>query len=273
LDAALVQAATEAGASFLCETWAALGSVCADYRQLKLRQAKDQRSLRARLVLAADGLSGGLLGRQTELENNVARKSRLGAGTMVERVLDNYREGTIYMACGSAGYVGVVRVEKNRMAIAAALDPSSVKQSGTLGAAAEQILGRAGMPAIAGVGTAHWLGTPHLTRQTSHLSLERTLLLGDAAGYVEPFTGQGIAWAIDSAAQLAPLAHRAIRRWHSDVGTEWTRTFGKAMKRRQFYCRWLSRALRHPSLVGMLVSSLSTSPWLAAPLVRRIHSS
>ena len=39
----------------------------------------------------------------------------------------------------------------------------------------------------------------------------RLLLLGDAAGYVEPFTGEGMAWGLTAATLAAPLASSGIR--------------------------------------------------------------
>jgi flavin-dependent dehydrogenase len=97
-------------------------------------------------------------------------------------------------------------------------------------------------------------------------------LLGDAAGYVEPFTGQGMAWAIDSAIALAPLAHRAVHDWQPNIGTEWAATYRQVVGRRQLICRAISGVLRHPSLCGILADILSKAPGLVAPLVRRIHS-
>ena len=68
----------------------------------------------------------------------------------------------------------------------------------------------------------HWQGTAGLTRQTQPLAEERLFLLGDAAGYVEPFTGEGIAWALASAQAVAPLARRAMERWDPQIARDWS---------------------------------------------------
>jgi flavin-dependent dehydrogenase len=44
-----------------------------------------------------------------------------------------------------------------------------------------------------------WLGTLPLTRRTPRPAGHRVLVVGDAAGYVEPFTGEGMAWALATA--------------------------------------------------------------------------
>ena len=49
---------------------------------------------------------------------------------------------------------------------------------------------------VEGLLDVQWHGTPGLTRRTRPLARDRLFYLGDAAGYVEPFTGEGIAWAL-----------------------------------------------------------------------------
>ena len=122
-------------------------------------------------------------------------------------------ERTIFMAVGREGYVGAVRVEDGSLNVAAAFEPALVRRWGTPGLAAAAILAEAGFPPIAGLENAHWQGTAGLTRQTRPLAEERLFLLGDAAGYVEPFTGEGIAWALASGQAVAPLALQAMERW------------------------------------------------------------
>ena len=59
------------------------------------------------------------------------------------------------------------------------------------------------------VGNARFTATPTLTRRRRTIQRGRLFILGDAAGYIEPFTGEGIAWALASAAAIVPhiLAH------------------------------------------------------------------
>ena len=79
-------------------------------------------------------------------------------------------------------------------------------------------------------------------------------VLGDAAGYVEPFTGEGMAWAFAAAEAVVPLAIRAIER----LG----RRHGRRVDRR-------------PTRAASAASSAGAAPWpaccacpaLVAPLV------
>ena len=64
---------------------------------------------------------------------------------------------------------------------------------------------------------------PDSRRRTAPARRDRLFLLGDAAGYVEPFTGEGIAWALASGRAIAPLALRAIERWEPRLAGEWER--------------------------------------------------
>ncbi|MFM9170747.1 MAG: hypothetical protein ACKOTD_11730, partial [Phycisphaerales bacterium] len=56
------------------------------------------------------------------------------------------------------------------------------------------------------VDAARWRGTPALTRRRACVAAPRILVTGDAAGYVEPFTGEGLGWAIATGAAAGRLA-------------------------------------------------------------------
>ena len=58
-------------------------------------------------------------------ESDVAESAHIGAGVMIDDDGAAYESGTIYMATGTAGYVGLVRVEGMLLNIAAALDPAA----------------------------------------------------------------------------------------------------------------------------------------------------
>jgi flavin-dependent dehydrogenase len=97
------------------------------------------------------------------------------------------------------------------------------------------------------------------------------LVVGDAAGYIEPFTGEGMAWALAGAAAVAPLAVEGAAAWSKSIGRAWEEQHRKIIGRRQHACRWVSRLLRRPRLCSATVSLLRYTPWLATPLVRAIN--
>jgi flavin-dependent dehydrogenase len=141
-----------------------------------------------------------------------------------------------------------------------------VKSAGGPGPLAESIIAAAGFPSVPGLAQLPWKGTPHLTRRPARLGGERLLTLGDAAGYVEPFTGEGIAWAIASALLAAPLALEGVRCWNPALVRRWESAHRKGVARRQAVCRLTAAVLRRPALTGVAVRALAMLPALARPL-------
>ena len=269
MDAALVSEAIKTGTVFLPQTTAKLSLDSGEEnRVVSLRHESRELTVEASFVIDATGLGGKLA---VDLADEVSTDSRIGAGVMIEHHTDDYPAGVIYMACGSAGYVGLVRVEAGRLDIATAFDPAAVKETGGLGPLAVKILADAGFPAIAGLEHQPWKGTPFLTRQRESLAERRVFRIGDAAGYVEPFTGEGMAWALASAAAIVPIVRRGLTGSIDRLGDEWRRAYRTQVARRQLVCRSASRVLRYPWLTKMIVRLLSFAPGLAVPVLRQMH--
>ncbi len=275
-DAALVQEAVRAGSAFLQQTRAALppedAGAAGDFRLLELVQGPATVIARARCVLAADGLGGKLLARAGVVGQTFLSASRIGAGTVLTEAPAFYRPGIVYMACGVYGYAGLVRLEDGRLDVAAALDACRVRACGGPGAVVAPLLAEAGWPDIPSLEAAAWRGTAALTRRARRCAAVRLFVLGDAAGYVEPFTGEGMAWALASALALAPLAVRAARRWHPSLADAWTALHSRVVARRSLACRGAAFVLRHPLLARTLVRLLGRLPALAVPFVRVLNA-
>jgi 2-polyprenyl-6-methoxyphenol hydroxylase-like FAD-dependent oxidoreductase len=218
----------------------------------------------ARIAIVASGLGGEAIPEPT---------SRIGAGVLLEAEAASsfYARGTIYMATGRGGYVGLVRVEDQQLDIAAALDPKFVKSAGGVGPAAETILHEVGWPVPPNLAEQPWRGTVALTRHKARLGGDRFFVVGDAAGYVEPFTGEGMGWAATSAAALAPLASKAIRQWNDQYVPEWESIYRRVVSNRQRVCRLASRVLRSPFLTHLAVGALSIVPVLSQPVVSALN--
>jgi flavin-dependent dehydrogenase len=269
-DAALVDEAIAAGAAFLPNTRAALGPIRAMGREVVLIEKDTTTVLSVPLVLAADGLGGQFLGGESAME--AASDSRIGAGVVTDEAPAFFAPRCVYMACGSGGYVGLVRQEDGRLDIAAAFDREAVRRAGRPGETAARILDEVGWPVVPRLADLPWRGTPPLTRQAARLSAERVLVLGDAAGYVEPFTGEGIAWALASAVAVAPLADGAVSHWDDSVGRAWAARHRRIVTGRQGMCRLVARVLRHPRLARGVIQLLGWWPSLAAPFVNRLNA-
>lgn len=276
LDRALVEAAIAAGAHFLSPADAARSAAedLADpspFRTLDLRQNSRNAAARAAVVLAADGLSGRLLHDEPGVQTRILDDSRLGAGTVLGVAPAFFEEGVIYMTSGRGGYVGLVRLEDDRLDVAAALDREAVRRHGGPGPLAATVVHDAGFPVPVGLEEAGWRGTPPLTRRPARPFAHRLLAVGDAAGYIEPFTGEGIAWALAGGAAVAPLAVAGAKDWSAEVGRTWERQHRQIVGRRQHACRWVSRLLRHRAWCAAAVMTLQWAPQLASPLVRSIN--
>ena len=92
--------------------------------------------------------------------------------------------------------------------------------------------------------------------------------MGDAAGYVEPFTGEGMAWALWGALKLAPLVQAGVARWDEGLVRRWSRAHGRRIRRGQRVCGMVAWGLRRPWVARMALGALATVPSLARPLVK-----
>jgi flavin-dependent dehydrogenase len=272
LDMTIVTAAQAAGARFMPGTQAVLGPIQADRRVLRLDEQGERVEVGARLVVAASGLGGGFLRGEESFEAQIAPGSRIGLGTTVDSFPASYAPGIIYMAYGSGGYAGLVQTEDGALNIAAALELETVRQFQNPGAAVTQILDGAGSPAIANLARMSWHGTPPLTRSVSRPAWPRVLAIGDASGYIEPFTGEGIGWALASGARVAQFAGPALQNWQPDLEADWISVQKKVRADSGRLCRAITWVSRRPKLARGLVGCLGRWPRLANPLLRRIAS-
>ncbi len=177
------------------------------------------------------------------------------------------------MAVGKDGYVGMAPVEKGMINIAAAIDSVALQRSESIPALLASILHQCRLPVPEGWYEVDWHATPALTRQRRIVAGERLLLLGDAAGYIEPFTGEGMAWALQTAHLSATVVEKGCHQWSPSLAGQWQQTFEREVRSRQWICRGLSQLLRYPRfadivlrfakpVLGSLDDSLPKSPGL-----------
>jgi 2-polyprenyl-6-methoxyphenol hydroxylase-like FAD-dependent oxidoreductase len=175
------------------------------------------------------------------------------------------------MVIGRGGYVGMTAVEAGCTDIAAALDVDFMRAHGGPAGGVRAILSSANVPATAALETLDWQGTLPLTRRLPLPVAHRMFVIGDAAGYVEPFTGEGIAWALGAADAVVPFVVRAhTAGWDPLVAAQWLGAFERIVRRKQWWCRTLARALRYPPLTGVMVAALSRRPALAGPFLSHL---
>jgi flavin-dependent dehydrogenase len=268
MDAALVDAAVSRGAMFQAETSArVLGPDGTGWRVLLT--ARGETSLcSCELLLVADGLGGSSLNQIEGMRVRVAKRAWMGVSTIVpaDRVsADALGEPAwVRMHVGPGGYVGVVRLRGDSVAIAAALDPVACKATGGPRALMERIVTSTGVSSLTPTEDAdleaRLLGSPLLTRRRDCIALPGLMVVGDSAGYVEPFTGEGMTWAIASGVRAAELGVNAVRQGNTrQVAEAWPREHAQLIRRRQMAChgsRWL---IRRPTLASGILMSMARS--------------
>ena len=288
LDTAAVRAAIAAGAAWLPET--RVMSVTETNSVARVTIAADSHSpndaaqvvTEARLVVVAAGLADTVrISADDRDRRQITAGSRLGLGTTLPPEAGGPPPGELVMAVSGQGYCGVVRLEDGRVDIAAAVDRSVVAGAGSPAGAIAKILADAGGAQTAGLpadaeqqlANAVIRGTPPLTRRQPVASpAGRILRVGDAAGYVEPFTGEGMGWALTSARlldeALAPaVAGGRLAEPPERAAFRYAETHRRHFAVHHARCRRVALVVRRPWLVGPALRLARLAPAVAARVV------
>jgi flavin-dependent dehydrogenase len=280
LDAGLVKAAIAAGAGWLPELTVTAIDVGSDgIAHVAARPAgAGPIQLEARAVVIAAGLADAIrvtraaeppAGRSCERSWQRAATRRIGLGATLAADAASLPAGELVMAVGRQGYVGLVRLEDFRIDVAAAVAPAAVATAGSPAAAITGILcaafgpERAPIPSHA-LHTAHVRATPPLTHRSPLTAggCDAVVRIGDAAAYVEPFTGEGIGWALASARVFAEAAATAA--CPAARAARYRAVHGRLFGPRHARCLGVARAVRHPLLLANAVRVARMAPRMAA---------
>jgi menaquinone-9 beta-reductase len=171
---------------------------------------------RSRLIVGADGVRSAVA-RSLQLTLPVRWPRRLGLVAHYEGVRGLGETGEMHVAhdayCGlapqPAGLTNValvVGLEAVRRA-SLSVDEFFKVKLGSMPGIAERLAGARRVDRVRGVGP--------LAHRVRRASTDGALLVGDAAGFLDPFTGEGIYKALRGAEIAADVAHSALR--HGDV--------------------------------------------------------
>lgn len=241
LDLSLVEAAIAQGAEFVPQ--------CAARRATGGKVELDVGTATADVLIACDGLRGTLLDPASAV--TTAPDSWIGVAGDGNSSGDVVEDGVIAMHVGQGGYVGVVRLANGHTHIAAAVASDACRQAGGVGNLVQRIVSQCG--GHCDCSSIHWMGTPRLTRARRVFGGHRLLAAGDACAYVEPFSGEGIAWALQAAEALATWLPRDLRSWDDRLASQWTALHRKFFRQHLWVCRALRFALHRPWLASVLV--------------------
>jgi menaquinone-9 beta-reductase len=265
LDKQLVDAARAAGAAWMDATSATVS--CEDV--VTLRRGEDVRSCTPACVVVADGIGGSSLREHDAFAWRVAKANRMGLGVCLTKPPVSIAHDELVMMMDVSGYVGLVVLPEGGVDMAAAAEPDAVRSAGGPAAWLARVITRAGGDASE-LQTARVMGTPLLTRTRSHVAAGRVLVAGDACGYVEPFTGEGMTWALSTGAAVAAFAERLARGDDaSSVAAVWSTEHARLVASRHTSCGRVAAVVRSP-LRHAAVAFAKCAPAAAASIARRV---
>lgn len=267
LDLLLAQQAQHDGAELRCGVRAEVGQVRGAWREVVLHRGEARERIAARVVAFAGGLHGAGLPSELRASYYPARHVRVGVGAVVANSIA-VSTGAIVMAVHDQGYVGMSVLEDRTLDIAAALEPSAIRGTRSVQEVVQGILDTAGLPLLPPIA---WRGTPVFPRRRRRMAADRLIVLGDAASYLEPLSGEGMAWAIEGAVHAAALLPQAIRSPYPVLASQWERTYHRQIIAKQRPTQLLCSALRTPSALRAASFAFRHFPLLHAPLTRIFH--
>ncbi len=220
----------------------------------------------ARVVVVADGLTRSSVRHLPEFVGSAVAGSRVGVGAVMRADTNVCPRDQIKMIVSRGGYVGMSRIDDARINIAAAIAPAMLADAcpaNAVTAILEQ--SRANVPD--GIRETVWRGTPRLTSRPRQVASERIFLIGDAAGYVEPFTGEGMAAAIESGLAVMRFVRQAAVEWNQSLASGWASLHRGIVCDRQATSRRLAWTMRRPWLAATALGVCRVIPALAERII------
>ena len=154
---------------------------------------------------------------------------------------------------------------------AAAFDLSFVQSFKSPGEAVSDLIKSTPMSEL-NVAALNWHGTPPLTRRRVGVSASRLFVVGDAASYAEPFTGEGMLWALTSGLAVAPIIKRALELKCEEFRySDWDIMHNRLIATKQRMSMSLAQLVRQDKLIEAMIRVLNVAPFLAQPIVRAIE--
>lgn len=259
LDTALVDEARRIGVEVRLGTSARIRPG----RTLELTTGEERFVAQTTVIVVADGLAGSALDDVEGFSWRIAQRSTMGFGAILPKNSVTCARGEICMRVVDGGYIGAVQLPTGDIDVAAAINPQILRAATSVSACAREMLGEAALDTDA-ITRARWRGTPLLTRRRAQVAAEGILVVGDAAGYVEPFTGEGMTWALTTGAAAGALAATNAR-----ADRVWPRLHTALTRGPRLRCTLLSRTLRAPRVVRAL---LAIGEQVPAPFVAFAHA-
>ena len=275
LDKILVERAIACGADFVDGTQGSLltpiSNASDSVRSVRLQKNGESTEIESKVVLVASGLTRSSIRQEENWPAKVEPSSRIGVQCMApEAIAPCFADGRLHMLVGSQGYVGICKTDGGMLDIAAAIDPSGIQSRGSIPQVVQSTIEECGFGEIELPEKDQWLATPSLTRSSQKVADHRVFLVGDAIGYVEPFTGEGMSWALASAESVMPMVvDIASDSWHDDMIARWNDWAILQRNHKQRTCRWIASQIRWPRGAAWVLRACDWIPPLRASFIRR----
>ena len=235
----------------------------ADRIRIRFRDASGlERRFEADAVVGADGL-GSLVARKCGLARDGRRRGRFALGGHysgfgpLDGFIEMYVTKDAYFAINPLGEelanVMVVVEESDLHRWTGAIDRNLQQTASHLAA------GKRGIPNVQRVGKRVAVGP--LAHDVRDVAAPSVYLAGDAAGFIDPFTGQGVFLALRSASLVASAVEAQLTQTESQE---------RAALR---YCREHRRIFHSRARVARLVSLLVKTPWLSRRALHNLQRS
>ena len=242
-----------------------------DAQKFAVRLAEHTCVVDAKLVIAADGLGSGIARARGWNPTSPGRKYGFAGSWRAPNALANWSGERIEMRVVRGGYLGMVAESHEQIHVAGLIDRNSklgrpdellneVARSWPLLAAALQ----EGRPS-------RWNAAGPLPWKPTRIADESTALVGDAAGYAEPFSGEGMRWAFESAYGLT-RAWRQHGGWSAAAAQTYSKWHSDHIASRQQKTLRMAWFLEQPTRAYVICKAARTFPrvasWLACNMTR-----
>lgn len=275
LDRILVEQAIQYGSHFIDRTLGNLLTTTSDsgfaLQSVRLQKEGEAAVISSKSVLVASGLTRSAIRQEDNWPAKVESDSRIGVQCLIpEAHSGEFADGRLHMLVGHKGYVGICKTDGGMVDVAAAIDPTSIPLSGGIRQVVQGIIADCGLSGIELPDKDQWLATASLTRRSYRVSAYRTFLIGDAIGYVEPFTGEGMSWALASAESVMSIIMDIVSDgWEDAMSDRWNDWAHRQRNQKHRTCRWIAGQLRWPCGAAWVLQACNWLPPLRASLIRK----
>ena len=265
LDSLIAETASARGARLQEGVLADIRTVSGDYVEVTVNGARTSDVIRARLVVAADGLNSRIARR-----SGLSRRHSLKRLALVTHAVDVAQMGDVgEMHVSRFGYVGLATIGHGvtNVAIVVDLDRSEGHTAPPERWFSELL---AGFPEVAGRMAQARLVTPvravgPFGRWTTRATADRSLLVGDAADFHDPFTGEGIYAALHGGELAAAQALTALEtgRFKAADLAPYDRARARSFRGKWLFERLVAGAVARPALFDRIAGRLARRRHLA----------